>query len=199
MKWYIFVIAIGRLLVAIIIGTIGSCSLVAGDAPVISTQYSSYIPPISPDTSYSVSPSTHYNAPSSQYGTPAKGGYAPAVKPTYGPPPVPLPSYGPPPSTYGVPAHGGYDSIRDFNHNEESSFYQKRLFNTSVALTVPLFSFTLPQRSATGIGAGSSVDLANQVSLNRRKRNVRNYRYKLLGNYYMKWKKNSKICYTWDF
>jgi len=130
--------------------------LVHGDAPVVSSQYSSYLPPAE---TYSHS---HYNAPSqTQYGAPAnKGGYAtlPTAKPTYG---VPSPSYGPPASSYGAPTKdtGGYDSLRDFATAPESAFIQRRLFNTSVALTVPLFSFTLPQRASQG----STVDLANQV------------------------------------
>lgn len=127
-------------------------ALVHGDAPTVDSQYSSYLSPAK-ETFYS-----HYSAPSTQYGSPGKGGYGtlPTVKPSYG---TPAPSYGPPPSTYGVPPQNGFESLKAFATAPESTFIQRRLFNTSVALTVPLFSFTLPQRASEG----STVDLANQV------------------------------------
>jgi hypothetical protein len=66
-----------------------------------------------------------------------------------------------PSSSYKVPVESnGFESLRDFSTSYDNTFIQRRLFNTSVALTVPLFSFTLPQRASSG----SSVDLANQVS-----------------------------------
>jgi len=51
------------------------------------------------------------------------------------------------------------ESFRQFPLAQTEAFIQRRLFNTSVALTVPLFAFTLPQRAVEG----TSVDLANQV------------------------------------
>jgi hypothetical protein len=51
------------------------------------------------------------------------------------------------------------ESLRQISLAQTQPFIQRRLFNTSVALTVPLFSFTLPQRATQG----TSVDLANQV------------------------------------
>lgn len=53
----------------------------------------------------------------------------------------------------------GYETLRQMSLASTQSFIRRRLFNTSVALTVPLFSFTLPQRGVEG----STVDLANQV------------------------------------
>ena len=55
-----------------------------------------------------------------------------------------------------------YESLRAYATAPMEPFIRRRLFNTSVALTVPLFSFTLPNRGAEG----STIDLANQVSLN---------------------------------
>lgn len=52
-----------------------------------------------------------------------------------------------------------FGSFRQLSLASTQSFIQRRLFNTSVALTVPLFSFTLPQRASQG----STVDLANQA------------------------------------
>ncbi|CAL8091138.1 unnamed protein product [Orchesella dallaii] len=52
-----------------------------------------------------------------------------------------------------------YDTLRQLSTAATQPFIRRRLFNTSVALTVPLFSFTLPQRAAEG----STVDLANQA------------------------------------
>ncbi|CAG7822156.1 unnamed protein product, partial [Allacma fusca] len=52
-----------------------------------------------------------------------------------------------------------YESLRDFSTSQNEAFIRRRLFNTSVALTVPLFSFTLPNRGSEG----STVDLANQA------------------------------------
>jgi len=62
-----------------------------------------------------------------------------------------------PSSSYGSPVPAAPDAYR---LDSESPFVQQRLFNTAVALTVPLFSFQLPQRSAPNT---SGVDLANQV------------------------------------
>ena len=57
----------------------------------------------------------------------------------------------------------GYESLRDFSGDAGGdTFIRRRLFNTSIALTVPLFSFTLPSR---GSSQGSTVDLANQVRI----------------------------------
>ena len=53
-----------------------------------------------------------------------------------------------------------YESLRAYATAPMEPFIRRRLFNTSVALTVPLFSFTLPNRGAEG----STIDLANQVS-----------------------------------
>lgn len=50
-------------------------------------------------------------------------------------------------------------SFRQLSLASTQPFIQRRLFNTSVALTIPIFSFTLPQRASQG----STVDLANQV------------------------------------
>lgn len=76
----------------------------------------------------------------------------------YGVPPQPPPVYGPPPApTYGPP--GGY-ADHGYSLDSENPFIQQRLFNTAVALTIPLFSFTLPQRSSSSDGG---LDLANQV------------------------------------
>lgn len=52
-----------------------------------------------------------------------------------------------------------YETLRQMSLASTQPFIKRRLFNTSVALTVPLFSFTLPQRAAEG----STVDLANQA------------------------------------
>ncbi|ODM97061.1 hypothetical protein Ocin01_09619 [Orchesella cincta] len=83
--------------------------------------------------------------PSSDYGPPMKG-YAAPPPTVYGPPPAP---------SYGPPTHDGHG----YSLDSESPFVQQRLFNTAVALTIPLFSFTLPQRSSSYGG----IDLANQV------------------------------------
>lgn len=72
----------------------------------------------------------------------------------YGPPPPAV--YGPPPApSYGPPGYNDHG----YSLDSESPFVQQRLFNTAVALTIPFFSFTLPQRSSTSGG----VDIANQV------------------------------------
>jgi len=63
-------------------------------------------------------------------------------------------------SSDGSDGDDGYESLRQISGSTDNTFIQRRLFNTSVALTIPLFSFTLPQRATSG----SSVDLANQVS-----------------------------------
>lgn len=52
-----------------------------------------------------------------------------------------------------------YETLRQMSLASTQPFIKRRLFNTSVALTVPMFSFTLPQRAAEG----STVDLANQA------------------------------------
>lgn len=56
-------------------------------------------------------------------------------------------------------ANDAYESLRAYATAPYEPFIRRRLFNTSVALTVPLFSFTLPNRGAEG----STIDLANQV------------------------------------
>ncbi len=62
-------------------------------------------------------------------------------------------------STYPHQENDNIGSFRQLSLASTQSFIQRRLFNTSVALTVPIFSFTLPQRASQG----STVDLANQV------------------------------------
>lgn len=109
-----------------------------------------------PATYYEVKPqSTKYGAPPApSYGTPAPAYGVPSA--TYG---TPKPEYGPPPApTYTY----DHKPMRGYGLDSESPFVQKRLFNTAVALTVPLFSFVLPQRSSSVSGG---LDLANQVQI----------------------------------
>jgi len=137
-----------------------TCSMVLGDAAVKAAASAAADTASSSYHSYYASDSAGY-APSTSYGTP---GGAPVPSKGYGAPaqPAPAKGYGAPSQTYG-PAGGyegyppgGYDAYR---LDSESPFVKQRLFNTAVALTVPLFSFQLPQRSAPNDG----VDLANQV------------------------------------
>jgi len=51
-----------------------------------------------------------------------------------------------------------YESFRQITDGD--NLIQQRLFNTSIVITVPLFSFTLPQTASQG----EVADLANQVS-----------------------------------
>lgn len=53
----------------------------------------------------------------------------------------------------------GYETLRQLSMASSQSFMARRLFNCSVALTVPVFSFTLPER----FPEGATVDLANQM------------------------------------
>lgn len=132
------------MLMAILLASIYPGSL--GDAPVHSSPsvgsagYPSYYS-VETDTSH------HGYAPSQGYESPPS---PPSV--AYGTPKSPV-VYGPP---------GPYDASQHdqaYSLKEESPFIQQRLFNTAVALTVPLFSFQLPRRAPTHGG----VDLANQV------------------------------------
>lgn len=95
------------------------------------------------------SPSAHYSGYQYAVESPSQGYSQPSPPVSYGPPPAP--SYGPPASS----AFGDHG----YSLDSESPFVQNRLFNTAVALTIPLFSFTLPQRSSNDGG----IDLANQV------------------------------------
>ncbi|CAL8091132.1 unnamed protein product [Orchesella dallaii] len=126
------------MILSLLMGVVFLCNSVAfADSPVSASSDSS--------SKNSYSSYQYAVEPSSDYGAPQKG-YAPAPTTVYGPPPAP--SYGPP--TYD--GHG-------YSLDSESPFVQQRLFNTAVALTIPLFSFTLPQRSSNYGG----IDLANQV------------------------------------
>lgn len=118
-----------------------------------------------PSQSSSSSSSSGGNGYPSYYSVESGGSSSGGYAPSYGPPAAPSPSpvYGPPPSSgYGVPADT-YDAshqYQGFALQDESPFVQHRLFNTAVALTVPLFSFTIPQRSSSVPGG---VDLATQA------------------------------------
>jgi len=100
---------------------------------------------------------TYYAEPqSSPPSSSSSGGYAYHPPSSYGAPAMPSP----PQAQYGVETlDNTHFANQGYSLNEETPFVQQRLFNTAVALTVPLFSFQLPQRSVPSGG----VDLANQA------------------------------------